>query len=216
MDLEDVLTEILDEAQMGQNLTTHRTRIIRKLRVTLGEMDAMTMWRCAVVDFTKSVPANKNKVSVSSTNLFKPLICNYVTSDGVKYPLTYREMTNFEMKHAAYGTGTTDKPTIYTIGGGNIYIGPGIMAARTVISGKVRRRLTENDVSQLPAPMLVSGTVKRLAKDVDRRTNARINWLTMRKEIITAASKHTSEERDTSPLDPVIQRNINYMSTLKR
>ncbi|MHC4148852.1 MAG: hypothetical protein ACYSR5_05135 [Planctomycetota bacterium] len=215
MDLDPLLIQIADEAGLGQNISQHKSRILRHLNVVLEEMDPMAVWRCAIVDFSKTVKANKNKVVIQGANIFKPIICNFVNDEGAEYPLTYRELTNFWEEHAAYGTGTNDSPEIYTIGGGYIYIGPGIMAGDTTISGQVRRRLTQNDVSQLPANMLIDGTVKRLAKKGSpESTHAWNGWNLAKEKVIRAAKKHTGEERDVQPVDPVIARNIVYINSV--
>lgn len=217
MTSEEIFIEVSDVVGWGQNISQKRSTLERKLSVVLAEMDDLVSWRCAIVDFSKTVPINKNRVVVSSINLFKPIICKFVDSDGVEKPLTHREMTNFEIQDARFGTGTNESPTIYTTGGGYIYVGPGIMAVATTISGKVQRRLTPTDINQLPASMIIDGMVKRTITartiaDPTIRTDARISWLTNKKAIIAAALKRTSEERDTQPLDPVIARNIRYMA----
>lgn len=219
MNSEEVFIEVADAVGWGQNISQKRSILERRLGVVLEEMDPLASWRCAIVNFSKTVAVNKNKVVVASVNLFKPIICRFVNSEGIETPLTFREMTNFWIEDAEFGTGTNSTPSIYTIGGGYIYIGPGIMAASTSITGQVRRRLTPNDVNQLPAPMIIDGMIKRtLTKrtiaDPSIRVDARISWLTNKKAIVTAASKRTSEERDVQPLDPMIARNMAYLKTL--
>jgi len=215
MTLENVISQICSEAGLGENPSQHRDRIIRNLGVVLEEMDALVAWRCAIDHFTKTIPVNTNKVAVPNVNLFKPIVCKFVDSDSVEHVLDYRERTDFEIEDAEYGTDTNDTPTIYTIGGGYIYVGPGIMAVATTITGETRRPLSVNDVPELPAPMMIDGTVKRIAKKGSPEAISAWNgWNLSKKAIITAASKHTGEERDHRPLDPVIARNIAYLSTL--
>jgi hypothetical protein len=215
MELEPLIQQISVEAGLGENVTPHRSNILRNLQVVLEEMDSMVNWRCSIVPFSKTINANDNKALVSNVNLFKPIICRFVDSDSVERPLTYRELTNYWIEDADWGTDTNDFPTIYTIAGGYIYVGPGIMDASTTITGFVRRRLTENDVAELPASMLVDGTVKRITKAGSPESiRAWSGWNASRNNIILAAKKHTGEERDVQPLDPVISRNINYLSSL--
>lgn len=215
MNLDDVIRSIGEDAGIGVNAPGEKSRILRKLDTTLEEMDALVVWRVAIQDFTKTVAINKNSVAVPETNIFKPIVVNYVDSSGVEHPLTYRELTNFEMNHSNFGTGTTDSPSEYSIGGGYIFIGPGIMAASTTINGKVRRRLTQNDVEQLPAPMVIDGTVRRLAKKGSPEAIAAWNgWNNNKAKIIQDAKKHTAEQRDSNPLDPMIARNIAYINSL--
>ena len=208
----EIFAEVADTIGGKQNVTQRKSIFKRKLTLALEELDPLVQWRCAIIDFSTLVRVNKNRVSVSNVNLFKPIICKYVDDDSVEFPLTYREMTNFQIQDAKYGTGTNDFPTIYSLGGGYIYVGPGIMGTAASIQGMVQRRLTHNDVEQLPGPMIVDGIIARMAKDVDIRTNARINWFTNKKAIVTAAHKKTAEERDVQDIDPVILRNQRYMA----
>jgi hypothetical protein len=215
MQLNDLLIQISTEAGLGENPEPHKSMLLRNLKVVLEEMDGLVTWRCAVIDFSKTVPANANKVLVSNVNLFKPIICRWVDSDSVEHPLTYRELTNYWIEDADYGTDTNDSPTLYTIAGGYIYVGPGVMDAATTITGQARRRLSTNDVDELPAPMLVDGTVKRVAKKGSPESIAAWNgWNLSKSSILTAAARHTGEERDVQPLDPVIARNISYLQSL--
>ena len=216
MELQELMEQIAVEAGLGINVTTAiENNIRRNLKVVLEEMDALVSWRCAVIDFSKTISASNNKALVSDVNLFKPIICIWTDSDNAQHVLTYRELTNFWDEHAAYGTDTNDYPEIYTISGGYIYVGPGLMSDSTSISGKVRRRLTENDVDELPSPMLVDGTVKRITKaGSPEQIRAWSGWNQEKQAIIAAAKKHTGEERDFTKLDPVIKRNLNYINNL--
>jgi len=215
MDLDPIIKQISIEAGLGENVTPHKSNIQRNLAIVLEEMDSMVNWRCSVMDFSKTVAANSNKALVSNVNLFKPIICRFVDSDSKEHPLTYRELTDYWIEDAKFGTDTNDSPTLYTIAGGYIYVGPGVMSASTSITGQVRRRLTENDVNELPAPMLVDGTVKRMTKaGSPENIRAWNGWNNSVRSIVEASKKHTGEERDVQPLDPVIARNIAYIKSL--
>lgn len=215
MDLNSIIEQICVEAGFGENILPHEGNVKRNLKVVLEEMDALVTWRCAVMSFSKTISADNNKALVSNVNLFKPIVCKWTDSDNAEHILTYRALTDFWIKHADYGTDTNDYPTIYTISGGYIYVGPGMMASSTSISGQVRRRLTENDVEQLPAPMLIDGVVRRITKAGSNESiRAWSGWKQSKQAIIEAAKKPTSEERDVMPLDPVIERNIAYLNSI--
>lgn len=214
MELDQILIQTSIDLGWGENISSNRGKLERGLTVVLEEMDALVDWRCSITDFSKTVSANSNKVIVSNVDIFKPIICRYLDSDSVEHPLTYRELTDYWERDAAWGTDTNDSPTDYTISGGYIYIGPGVMDSATTITGQVRRRLNVNDVPNLPAPMLIDGNVKRLAKKGSPESIAAWSGWNNARDMILAAKKHTAEQRDTQPIDPVIARNIAYLKSL--
>jgi hypothetical protein len=216
MTLDQIRTQIAEEAGLlagNANVSQAMGAMIdRKIQLVLAEMDKLTQWRCAVEDFDATVPANDRRVMVASFPTLKIISCLAVVS-GVQKELDYISLTEFESQSANYYGTTNSAPTNYSVGGNMLYVGPGNLAASTNITGKVQRRLTTNDVENLPEAMIVDGVLRRmLPKGTPGQIAAWNGWNTA-KSGLGVQQKATAESRG-KVLDAQIAANMNYLNSI--
>jgi hypothetical protein len=210
----DYNSEVLGSPLRALNLDQDRSFLERKLNVVLGRMNYIADWSFAIVDFSKTIAANSDRVTIVEYDIFKPVTCKAIIS-GAEKNLTYYSFSDFEIRASDYYGTTNNDPSDYSIAGEYVYIGPGKAGSATTIFGQVRRKLTINDTQYLPEQMLIDGLLMRLFK---KGTGAQIaawnGWNNGIKDVSSDAKKRTAEDKTLRQLDPIVLRNQRYLNSL--
>lgn len=218
MDLNSVLESIVVEynasAKHEISIKQDIAMLGRNINTVLGIMDRMVPWNIAIKSFSKSIAANKNSASVGTDMIFKPVWCK-VTISGNTWPLSYIELTDFERMTAEMDTATTNSPTLFTVGGNKIRVGPGLLTTSATVAGEYQRKLTDNDIPYLPADMVIDGVLKRiLPKGNAAQIAAWSGWKEGAKSL-QATYKVTAHRRSSKPIDKQIQANQQYLQSVR-
>ena len=218
MDLNGVLESIVEEynasAKHGISIVQDKAMLGRNINTVLGIMDRIVSWNIAIKSFSKSIAANKNSASVGTDMIFKPAWCK-VTISGNTWPLDYITLTDFERMTAEMDTATTNSPTLFTVGGNKIRIGPGLLTTSATVAGEYQRKLTDNDIPYLPADMVIDGVLKRiLPKGNSAQIAAWSGWKEGKKSI-QETYRVTAQKRSSRPIDKQIAANYQYLQSVK-
>jgi hypothetical protein len=217
--LEEIEQEVVDgfNQATGQKTSIEQSRsmIHRKIAIVLSQLDTMAAWPFAIEDFSVSIPANSGSALVSNFDIFKPVSCKATFGTTTDKPLIFLEITDFDIKSANYVGSTNGDPDYYSLAGKNIYVGPGLLAEATTVSGRYQRKLILADISSLPAQMIIDGTLKRmLKKGTPEDIAARTEWNMGKGDMKRSMTKATEERRSIKRLDPRIAANNRYENSL--
>ena len=211
MTFEDVKKSIAKEAKIPLNQNV--SLIERNIATVLEQLDTKAEWHFTIIPYTKTVPANKNYVSIGSFEIFRVSSALAIVESS-QVELQYLTMTSFRKAGTAFYQKTNDSPTKYSVAGKRLYVGPGLLSAETVVSGDYRRKLSFEDITYFPSSLIIDGVVKRITKKgSDENIAAWGGWKVGLVDFIPG-SKVTEERRSEKILDPQIRANNNYSSRL--
>lgn len=218
MDLNGVLESIVEEynasAKHEISIVQNKATLGRKINIVLGIMDRIVSWNIAIKSFSKSIAANKNSASVGTDMIFKPIWCK-VTISGNTWPLDYIELTDFERMTAEMDKSPTNSPTLFTVGGNKVRVGPGLLTTSAIVAGEYQRKLTDNDIPYLPADMVIDGVLMRMLPKGNSAQIAAWSGWKEGKQSIQATYKVTAHRRSSKPIDKQIQANQQYLRSVK-
>jgi len=211
MILEDIKKSISKES--GLSLTQNRSLIERNISIVMEDLDEMGKWHFTIQPYNLTVPAGSNKKSIAHLNPFRIVSC-IATKSGGTMELDFTNLTDFKRLGTKFTT-TNSNPDKYSLAGGFLWVGPGLLASATVINGDYRRRLTLDDVEQFPGSMIIDGANRRLTKKgTDVNIAARSGWNEWKRSMASKDQKITEEKRSVRFIDPQIAANIRYINSL--
>jgi hypothetical protein len=184
--------------------------------LTLESIDALAQWHFAMPTFEETLNAGEKSAPVIQYPLFRPISCSIAVGGRKEYPLTFRQLTDFDEADVNYGrTITNVMPRYYTIANNEVVIGPGVLSDSAVLAGRYQRRLGIEDVDLLPGNLIIERSVMVLT---DAGTPAQIRaWALWKEEKANtlANNKPSNEIRDTKPMDSQIYSNNEYLKSLR-
>lgn len=208
--IKDVRQTIAEGAAIS--LTKNKALIDRRINIALEDIDSIVEWNFAIKSFEKDITVNKNSVSVGSDMIFHPVFCKVTMSDDT-WPLNYISLTDFERQTANIST-VNNYPTLYSVGGNRLYVGPGLLGSAAVIEGKYQRKLTINDIPNLPASLVINRALMGMLKaGTPQQIAAWSGWKSGVKSI-QETYKVTAETRSYNYLDEQVQINMAYLDSL--
>jgi len=210
-DIQKTIIEILIASGEKSSAQQISSRIARAVNGALSDMDFIVDWDVAVKDFTKTITTGNDSVSVGAITIFKPIICLATVSDS-QYPLQFLHLT--DLKGMTAVVEETGYPEYYSLGGNNIYVGPGLLTLDITVSGSFRRGLTISDIPYLPESLVTDRALMRLLKPGTPEHIAAWSGWKEGAKTVRENYRITGERRSNVTIDAQVQENMDYLDSL--